>query len=141
MWGADGGLLGIHARAVVPVKDGMPKAIGHRMRGRAWLANRAALEGLQGRGLSQVAFCEGIADFWALAGWAAEARPEMQVLGGVSGSFPGVMELPWTQDAKVWIAVHADEAGDRYARQIVEGLRGTGARAARARMGGSDGRS
>jgi hypothetical protein len=135
MWAADGELVGLHARATVALGEGMPKAIGHRMRRRGWMACPRALAGLHAEDLGDaVVIVEGVADFWAMAGWALAGGRRVAVLGGVSGSFPGAGELPVRAGCRVTLALHHDEAGDRYAAQIVQALGGRGADIRRARL-------
>lgn len=129
MWSCTGELLGLHGRAVgepPPRSNGepMPKALGHRMRGRAWFMCPRALEALQGAGLRQAIMVEGVADFWALAGWCQAQGLPYAVLGGVSGSFAAAGDLPWTDGAELALMVHEDEAGDRYAVTVAQALAG-----------------
>ena len=136
VWSPGGELLGLHGRAVgePPTVDGraLPKALGHRMRGAGWMMSRAAREELA-RGLARAIVVEGVADFWALASIVAE----VPVLGGVSGSFKTLGDVPWRRGAEVVLLVHADAAGDRYAEQAAGSLGGRGVRLLRRRLGGA----
>ena len=124
VWSPGGELLGLHGRAVRPVPevDGkpLPKALGHRMRGRGWLANPAALTWIRGRAAPIIAVAEGITDWIALSCWAhSRGGPwaSLPIIGGMSGSFQSIRELP-VQNTRLLVATHADTAGDRYAEEI-----------------------
>lgn len=139
VWSPAGVLLGLHGRAVgeppVVEKGPLPKALGHRMRGPGWMMDSEAVRLLhQRRMLGSAVVVEGVADFWAISGLAkADA-----VLGGVSGSFRSLGDLPWAPGARIVLLVHDDKAGDLYAQQAAESLAGLPVTLLRKHLGGTN---
>jgi hypothetical protein len=94
-----------------------------------------AVRGVQRGVLGSAVVVEGVADFWALGSldWGRAA-----VLGGVSGSFRTLGELPWAPGANIWLLVHNDAAGDLYAQQAAESLAGLPITLLRKHLGGTN---
>lgn len=136
VWSPKGELLGLHGRAVCPPPlnaqgEPLPKAMGHKMRGPGWMMSSEVMRGVKCGVLGQAVVVEGVADFWAAAG--LPGWPP--VLGGVSGSFRSLGELPWMAGAQIILLVHDDKAGDLYAEQAAQSLAGLPVTLMRKRLG------
>jgi hypothetical protein len=92
---------------------------GHRATGLV-LANPAAVRVLRGeRGPSRIVICEGEPD---LLTWAIRA-PWLAVLGVLSGSWTSEFAARVPLGSEVIIRTHHDEAGDRYAGEVLKSVR------------------
>lgn len=118
-----GTLRSVRARRVVARDDGGPKALppaGHRTSGlvMACGAGRRMLAGAPQS--ARVLVVEGEPDFLLAATRPAGAA----VLGIISGAWSPAIGARIPTGARVSIRTHADMAGDRYAQQVAETLRG-----------------
>jgi hypothetical protein len=145
-WTARGELASVHARAITttPLIDGEPSGKDAWPKGytcgRLFFADRHGLELLRGTphpALFAVVICEGLTDWLAASAWFARRQlrlnrtgggtdaPSVAVLGGVSGSFPALADVPWPdRPLDIVAAVDEDPAGDGYLLQIVDALAG-----------------
>lgn len=110
------GVRAIQIRTSHPPKR-LPPA-GRKAKGLA-LVNRAACGMLRGDRPARVVVVEGEPDFmsWTML-------TEEPVLGLVSGSWNENFAAAVPRDCRVIIRTHDDEAGDRYAKEIIESLAG-----------------
>lgn len=134
---ACGVLTSLHARAVKPVVNDqgepLPRQLwpGSRSGTRydasgLFFADPTALAVMRGEvleGLRTLLVCEGLTDWLAAAAWCRlHARPDVAVLGGVSGSFSALADVALPEGVRVLAAVDDDAAGDRYFIQISKAL-------------------
>jgi len=150
---ARGVLTSLHARAVKPVVNDqgetMPRQLwpGSRKGTRydalgLFFADAIALAMMRGEvveGLRTLLICEGLTDWLAAAAWCrVQGRDDVAVLGGVAGSFPALAELSVPEGVRVFAAVDADPAGDRYFAQIHHALPVAGVQRLRLPRGSGD---
>jgi len=117
----------IHTRAV---DDSRPKTrwpdarrFGYACSG-LFFADKAGLALLRGSPrpeLKKLLIVEGLTDFLASA-LATTEDDQYAVLGGASGSFPALAEVTIPAAVQVIAATDDDQAGDRYAAEIAEGV-------------------
>ncbi len=124
MFDAGDRLVTLHARAV-RAPDGKPKGLspaGHSIRG-AVMADACARELLAAPPKHvDVLVAEGVPDFLTWTTHWNENAPA--VFGIIAGSWTEALAAGVPAGARVLIATHTDEAGEKYARQIAGTLRG-----------------
>lgn len=72
---------------------------------------------------ARVVVVEGITDYLSAARYATADGGGTAVLGGISGSFGAMAQARITPGATVYAWTDADDAGDRYAKEIARALR------------------
>jgi hypothetical protein len=121
LWGADGRLATLHTRNLVGAdpKGAMPA--GYEVSGSVF-ADAAGVRMLEnGELFGHLWLVEGATDFLKTAtSWTDEA--DTAVLGIVSGSWTADIAARVPDGAHVVVAVHHDEAGERYVAKIVTSL-------------------
>lgn len=108
-------------RAIQASREKLDKRLppsGHRLSGLV-MANQPALEMLRGKKkAARVVIGEGEPDYLSLAA----TDSGVAILGIMSGSWTSEMAAAVTGGAEVCVITHADEAGDRYANDIIKTL-------------------
>lgn len=118
VWDHSGAARSLRALQVLDDQEG-PKRLppaGHKAAGLV-LANRSAVEMLRGASPGRVVIVEGEPDHLTHA-----TRTEEPVIGVLSGSWTDAFAAAIPQDCRVIIRTHNDDAGDRYAEQIITSL-------------------
>ncbi len=151
MFDARGRLVTLHARAVgdVPPQEKATSPVGFELRGTV-MADAVGLALLRGVALPTgesvpdlvrssvgilptadgslrcgLVICEGVPDFLAATcTWSEGADVTPAVLGVIAGSWTKDVAARVPSGARVVIATHADQQGDRYAERIIETLGG-----------------
>jgi hypothetical protein len=117
---ADGGMRSVRAWLVTG-EPGQPKRVppaGHRA-SELVVANRVAVAMLRGEGTaSRVVVVEGEPDFLARS----VLSPGDAVLGVMSGSWSPELAARVPYGSEVIVRTHLDEAGDRYADEVIESV-------------------
>lgn len=120
VWDHAGELRSVRAWRISddPTPKRLPPA-GHRASGLV-LANGAAVQVLRGAwGPCRIVISEGEPDFTV---WAC--RTSEPVIGVLSGSWTAELAARIPFGSEVVVRTHTDEAGDKYARQVIESLKG-----------------
>lgn len=125
-WNARGELTSLHARNLDRAAD--PKGVmptGYAVAGLV-LADAPGCELLAHRALAGPLWVtEGAPDFLVTAiAWGDAAEESPATLGIVSGSWAAEIAARVPDRARVIVAVHHDDAGEKYVQRIVETLRG-----------------
>jgi len=133
MHGCSGAIETLHARCVAPKDEkGRDKAAspaGVEIRGSV-MADPLAQQLLAGGAwplwavAHDIVVCEGVPDFLTWASIGRDAADAPAVIGVVSGSWTDAIAARIPPGSRVVVRTHHDDAGNKYAAQIIRSLRG-----------------